>query len=317
VLIEETRSLAPSVCTEVEARIRPDAQTTAPGPLRRKVRALILAVDAEQAARRAAAAATQRQVTFRPVEDSQMLLIAKGPAVQLQALARQLDEEAKALIAGGDPRTMDQLRFDLLSAHQTGALHAKPLRALIQVPVATALGLSDEPGVLEGYGPLPAPLVRELLTTAELRKVCLDQGAGRVVGTEHRVLPPTGSAEELRRALLRMVQVDQLREPATTIGTLPPRQALRLDRHGRPRRHQPLDQPRRPDLHRPHPRPTTTTDSSRHRTTHPGASGRPRPTTPAPILRHLRPSRLRPRPQPQAGPNPPRRGDQDRRTVGA
>ena len=206
VVIEETQQLTPMVCAEVESRIRTDAQTMAPGALRRRLRTLILALDADEAARRAAAAKADRGLTFRPIEDSQTLLIAKGPAVQLRALELQLDADAKALRAGGDPRTMDQLRFDLLCQH-TSSTGAKPLQALVHVPVGTALGLADEPGMLDGYGPLPAAIVRELLTDAELRKVCVDQTTGRVVAAERRILTPAGYPEGLRRALLTMVQI--------------------------------------------------------------------------------------------------------------
>jgi hypothetical protein len=217
VLIEETKACSTQICAEVEARSRIDAQTMAPGPLRRRVRALVLAIDAEEAARRAAKAKTDRSVTFRPIEDSQALLIAKGPAEQLRLLDLQLDAEARALKKAGDERPIEQIRFDLLCRHQTAGLATKPLLALIHVPVATALGISDEPGVLEGYGPLPAPLVRELLTEAELRKVCVDSRTGRVVAAERRTTKPTGCPEELRRAVLAMVAstttVDETPEP--------------------------------------------------------------------------------------------------------
>jgi hypothetical protein len=215
VLIEETKPCTPEVCAEVESRIMAEAATLLPGVLRRRVRALILAVDADEAARRAAKAAADRKVWSRPIEDGQALLIAKGPAVQIHALELRLTAEARAVKKDGDPRPLDQIRFDLLCAHQTGGLAVTPLQALLLVPVATALGISDEPGVLDGYGPLPAPLVRELLTDAELRKVCVDARTGRVVAAERRTVPPTGSPDALRRALLTMV------DTATTIDLTP------------------------------------------------------------------------------------------------
>lgn len=76
---------------------------------------------------------------------------------------------------------------------------------LIHVPVATALGLAEEPGMLDGYGPLPAALVRALLPDAVLRKVCVDSASGRVMAAERRTMRPTGCTEGLRRALLDMV----------------------------------------------------------------------------------------------------------------
>src|SRR3712207_6207363 len=65
VVIEETLTLTDEVCVEVEARIGEAVRASAPGPLRRTVRAVVLAVDAEEAARRAAAARTGRKVWSR------------------------------------------------------------------------------------------------------------------------------------------------------------------------------------------------------------------------------------------------------------
>src|SRR5687768_5515704 len=53
VVIEETLPLSDEVCVAVEARIADAARTCAPGPLRRTLRALILTIDAAEAARRA------------------------------------------------------------------------------------------------------------------------------------------------------------------------------------------------------------------------------------------------------------------------
>jgi len=66
-------------------------------------------------------------------------------------------------------------------------------QALITMDVRTALGLDDEPCELEGYGPITAQHGRELLATAELRKVCLDPITGQVLHVEqtlHRPVDP-------------------------------------------------------------------------------------------------------------------------------
>ena len=200
VVIEETLHLSPTVCVEVEARIADGARTCAPGPLRRTVRALILAVDAEEAARRAAAAKVDRKVWSRPVEDGQALLLARGPAEQIRVLQLRLDADARAAKTAGDDRTLDQLRFDLLCS--SGAVAGKPVQVLVHVPVATALGLSDEPGVLDGYGPICAATTRQLVTDAHLRKVCVDSATGRVVAVERKLHRQGGATQ---RTLLRMV----------------------------------------------------------------------------------------------------------------
>lgn len=69
----------------------------------------------------------------------------------------------------------------------------RPCQALITMDVRTALGLDDEPCELAGYGPITAQHGRELLATAELRKVCLDPITGQVLHVDqtlHRPVDP-------------------------------------------------------------------------------------------------------------------------------
>ena len=51
---------------------------------------------------------------------------------------------------------------------------SRPVQAVIVVPVETALGLSNEPAWLDGYGWLDAPSSRLLLLDAALRRMCID-----------------------------------------------------------------------------------------------------------------------------------------------
>ena len=221
VLLDETRNLSTDMCALVEERVLQLARELAPGPLRKKVKAIVLEVDAEEAARRAAAAKADRDVTFRPIEDDQALLITKGPADELRRLDLWLAAQARALIADGDPRTVGQIKYDLLVQRNlatAGVAGAKPITAVIHVPVATSLGISDAPGTLEGYGPLSASTTRELLTEARLVKACVDSITGRVVGVERTSRPSSGGcAETLRNTLLEMVMtsttIDHRPEP--------------------------------------------------------------------------------------------------------
>jgi hypothetical protein len=209
VLLDETRNLSPQLCALVEMRVLRWARELAPGPLRKKVKALVLEVDAEEAARRAAAAKADRDVTFRSIEDDQALLITKGSADELRRLDLWLAAQARALIADGDPRTIGQIKYHLLVQRHlaaAGSAGAKPITAVIHVPVATSLGISDQPGTLEGYGPLSASTTRQLLTEASLVKVCVDTVTGRVVGAERKPRPSSGGCPEtLRKTLLEMV----------------------------------------------------------------------------------------------------------------
>ena len=76
------------------------------------------------------------------------------------------------------------------------------------VPVETALGLSSEPGWLEGYGWVSAPSCRLLLVDAELRRVCAQTGSGQLLDVADRVVRPAPSPVGVRAGLLELVVSD-------------------------------------------------------------------------------------------------------------
>ncbi len=108
------------------------------------------------------------------------------PLTEGAALDTRLDELA-ATVCRDDPRTKDQRRLDALCAVaagqqlQCGCGSAdcpaaggadQPLgQVVIQVLAeqSTMNGTSEAPGYLAGFGPLPAPLLRELAGTAKLK----------------------------------------------------------------------------------------------------------------------------------------------------
>ena len=82
---------------------------------------------------------------------------------------------------------------------------SRPVRLDITVPVTTALGLSNEPGWLDGHGWISAPTCRQLLVVAELRQVCVDAVGGRVVDLAHHVVRPALDPAAVAAALHDMV----------------------------------------------------------------------------------------------------------------
>lgn len=85
--------------------------------------------------------------------------------VALEALDRLARAEATSF---ADPRHVDA----------AGSCTHPAVVPHVHVPVATALGLSQEPGTLEGYGPISAHHVRSLLPSAALRLVLVDEATG-------------------------------------------------------------------------------------------------------------------------------------------
>jgi hypothetical protein len=104
----------------------------------------------------------------------------------------RLDEVAST-VCSDDPRTVRQRRVDALNALRDNRTHlncgcgsahcaatttdpAKPLTDVVINVIAesaTLDGTSDAPGYLPGFGPVPAPMLRELLDTATLVQIGL------------------------------------------------------------------------------------------------------------------------------------------------
>lgn len=92
----------------------------------------------------------------------------------------------------------------------------RPVQASITVPAATALGLAHEPGWLDGYGWVSAPLSRQLLTVAELRKACLAPHTGGLIDTADRAHRPEPTPAGLRQAVRDLVLTPHPLRPTAT-----------------------------------------------------------------------------------------------------
>jgi hypothetical protein len=83
------------------------------GRMVKEVAAAAARLDAEAVAARAAVKNADRSVQLIPDADDQATVVLTGPAVPPVRWHEELDRRARALRAAGDPRTLDQLRFDL------------------------------------------------------------------------------------------------------------------------------------------------------------------------------------------------------------
>ena len=243
-LLQETARCSEAVAADVERRVWAGlsdadlASWTGPRLARRVKRAVLqaeAALEPGQTAEREDEARRGRRVSVRPEPDGMASLWALLPAEQLRAFTVGLDELVRRQglvdrLAGSD-RTADQRRADVLALLPALALHAldgtpppadggHPAVVVdVQVPMATALGLSDAPGHLTGYGPVSARTVRLLLPSARLRRVVVDERTGEPVHVGGRTTraadceggrpaptrPDPAGDEALRRALLAML----------------------------------------------------------------------------------------------------------------
>jgi hypothetical protein len=145
----------------------------APARFRARSRVLRERIHSIALTERVRAAKQKRGVWLDHEMDGMAYLSMNLPAgVAHQAFAR-IDAAARSLAADEESRTLAQLRADiagelLMHGGLAGddALPAVRVSVAVTVPVMTLLGHGDEPGTLEGYGPIDAETARRLAAQA-------------------------------------------------------------------------------------------------------------------------------------------------------
>jgi hypothetical protein len=97
------------------------------------------------------------------------------PVEDAAAAVERVDAFARAARAGGDPRTLQQLRADAMVGLLAGTWHGpEPIHRVgvieLTIPLTTLMGLRDLPGELAGWGPLCADIARKTAEQVLKRK---------------------------------------------------------------------------------------------------------------------------------------------------
>lgn len=155
------------------------AESEPVGTFRRKLRTLVDKVRSATLTERYERALTRRRVVVEPDRDGMGWAHVYGPLVALHAVFGRTTAMAKAIVGGdGETRTLDQVRVDVvLDLLIDGAVESHPDQArgakatvFVTAPVLALLHESDasraaagiDPPVVEGIGPIPLPVAREL-----------------------------------------------------------------------------------------------------------------------------------------------------------
>lgn len=194
-LVRETACLSRSDRSTVDAEL-----STRPGGLgspgdramAEEARRVAYRLDPHSFTDRARRAESDRRVTCRPAPDTMAVLSALLPAKQGIAVFAALSRAADTRRCAGDGRTRGQLMADTLVERVTGQSTASevPVEVNMVMTDSALLGGHVEPVHLEGYGPLPAPLVREDLrdqpedVRAWVRRLYVDPRTGALVAME-------------------------------------------------------------------------------------------------------------------------------------
>ena len=202
-----------------------------PAAVGRIVRRAALRADPGAAEQRRKNATKHRGLALYPARDGMADLVLNLDAevgVRIFGLACAATEVDDGTGRSADARRSDWIVEQILrgpSAASAAEIEPVPdgrrrrsCQALVTISVTTALGLDDEPGELAGYGPISAAHGRELIATAELRKVSLDARTGQVLHVDDQILRPTPSRsgrnqplpEHVRQALLSMIDTPSM-----------------------------------------------------------------------------------------------------------
>jgi Domain of unknown function (DUF222) len=209
-LVEGVRVLDDQRAAAVEARLLPDAGEHTPAGFRRRVERAVAAADPAGFEDRHARAVEDRQVRCRPEPDGMgsVWALLAGPDTAMVDTVLDAAADGMKHDHPDDARTHQQRRADALAemawlAWRTGHLGGLPagqrlaraqgrrVEIGVLVPYPTLIGLSELPGELDGFGPIPASVARRLAAGGTWRRILTDPATGRVLdyGTT-RYRPP-------------------------------------------------------------------------------------------------------------------------------
>jgi hypothetical protein len=142
----------------------------APPRFRLRARTAAEQAQPQPAVERHRVAALERRVWSDADHDGMAWFGAYLPAQAAQRAMAHVEAMARSLAAHPDEtRTLAQIQADVAADLLAGALGSRRgagVSVAVTVPVMTLLGRSEQPGILEGYGPIDAATVRELAAHA-------------------------------------------------------------------------------------------------------------------------------------------------------
>ncbi|MFI9388478.1 DUF222 domain-containing protein [Kutzneria sp. NPDC052558] len=163
-----------AMITQVEDGLIDQASTLTRTELARLTTKLVATIDPtgyEQ--RRQKATTRDRRVEYKPLPEGQAELRVRHDALHIRQMFDTLTADARALT--NDDRTTDQKRADAALDRFMGNGVNRTVQVHVTVSLETLMGLTEDPGLLDGYGPISADAARELAMHNPWRGILLDQ----------------------------------------------------------------------------------------------------------------------------------------------
>ena len=205
-LAEAVNALPDEAATLVQNRVLPAAGRQTLRAFRESVARAVIATDPRTADEQHLDAADERRVESRMLEHGMGSVHAELTADAVQAIMTRVQAAADAGQTPDDQRTADQRRADafvalVLGQDPASAATWQGRRPTVQVSVAlsTLLDLDEQPGDLDGYGPVPAALARRLAAdpSSTWRRLVTDPVGGVIDVGRDAYVPPRDLAEHI------------------------------------------------------------------------------------------------------------------------
>ncbi len=176
----------------VDADLGPRLGGLGDGQVEAEARRLAYRLDPHGTVERRARAARSRRVSLRPAPDGMSSLNAMLPLTQGVAVYAALNAAAASARAVGDGRSRGQVMADMLVERVTGQERAElvPLRVdlIITDQALTNTGpQAGEPATVSGWGPIPAPVARDLIARTATHAQTGSAEPGRTGGRPREV----------------------------------------------------------------------------------------------------------------------------------
>lgn len=141
-------------------------------------------------------AKAERKVEFIPLPDGMTQVRATLSAADARGLYNTLINDARTM-PRDDDRTTDQRRADALVDRVQGKASRRASTVHVTISMETLLGLTQDPGLLAGYGPIPAATACELAALGDWRLILLDKYRHATAISSRRHTPPAALRELL------------------------------------------------------------------------------------------------------------------------
>jgi hypothetical protein len=204
ILVDNCYGLEPEVARDLETRMLPVATTRTASQFEQTIRKTRERLEPDSMVERHVRADEERNVELIPENDGMVFIGAHVPAATAIAIDNFVSDVARSLQDKHEPRTFLQLKTDVFTdllldvdghAERTAGHGSETIARirnirptlLITVPAMTMLKRSDEPGIVEGYGPIDPSTAREIASRSKtMRRLITDPVRGIVLTMDRR-----------------------------------------------------------------------------------------------------------------------------------